>query len=186
MGRSKHVSCKLALWSGRLPLGISWSELQFQLALCSKQHNIQQPCGSALRRRWAPLSSLGSAACICFGMDKLCPLMSTFSLLSADLQPSYLPTISLTFWPGKRAKNREDHPTNCSSFTQFDVKFHLSCAFLHLSRPTQKRCVWHLSRMLGGEREVERDKDLFARCPGDSTARAVTQDRTGGRVEFPL
>lgn len=42
--------CKFAAWSGRLSPGISWSELQFQLALCSKQHNIQQPCSSTLRR----------------------------------------------------------------------------------------------------------------------------------------
>lgn len=152
MGRSKHVSRKLVSWSGRLPPGISWWELQFQLALCSKQHNVQQTCSSALGRRLVLLSSLVSVACICFGIEKLHSLMSTFSFLSADLQPSYLCNIPLTFWPDKRAKYREDHPTNCPSFTEFDVKFHCSHAVSHFSRPTQKRCVCHLSRMLEKER----------------------------------
>lgn len=144
---------------------------------------FSSPVAAHWEGAWPLSRPWGSAACVCFGMDKLWPSMSTFSLLSADLRPSYLPTISLTFWPGKNSW--VGHPTNCSSFSQSGVKFHLSHAVLYFSRPTQKTCVWHLTRMLERGR-WKQIKTFLLGVQEKTTSRAVTLDTMGERVEDPV
>lgn len=127
------------------------------------------------------LSSPGECGLHLLWDGQIVPSAEYFSLLSADLQPSYYSPHTLS-----RQESQEQRTIRLTALPSLSLILNSTYPMPFCISAEPKRCVWHFSRMLEREREAERKKDFFARCPGDTTARAATQYRMGGRVEDPL